>query len=413
MAELTRRSALKTAAAATLASTVAAPSVAAATPDTIVIGAGVFGAWTARYLQRAGQKVLLLDAWAPAHARASSGGESRMTRGSYGRDEVYTRMAWASLTEWSALSTRAGLPLFHRAGVLFFFGKREDYVRDTIEVHRRLRLPTKVLDRREMRRRFPQIDFEGVEVGLYEPEFGALMARRAVQTVVAEFVAAGGEYRRAAVEPPAAGDGPLRSIRLTDGSTVSAASYVFACGPWLPKLFPDVVGRRIFPTRQEIFFFAPKAGDDRFSVGKLPGWADFNEGDIYYGFPDLEGRGFKIAHDKHGPPIDPDTVERLPSPAELADVRAFMERRFPGLRGAPLSESRVCQYENSANGDLLIDRHPQRPNVLLVGAGSGHGFKHGPAVGAYAARLVAGLPRQLEPRFSLATKGERQDRAVH
>ncbi|HEX8669336.1 MAG TPA: FAD-dependent oxidoreductase [Allosphingosinicella sp.] len=413
MAEHTRRSALKTAAAATLATTVAAPAVAAAAPDTIVIGAGVFGAWTARHLQRAGRKVLLLDAWAPAHARASSGGESRLTRGSYGRDEVYTRMAWESLAEWNALSARADLPLFHRAGILFFFGKREDYVRDTIEVHRRLRLPTEVLDRREMQRRFPQMDFEDVEVGLYEPEFGALMARRGVQTVVAEFVAAGGQYRRVAVEPPGKGDGPLRAIRLSDGERLSAASYVFACGPWLPRLFPDLLGRRIFPTRQEVFFFAPKAGDDRFAVGRLPGWADFNEGDIYYGFPDLEGRGFKIAHDKHGPPIDPDTVERLPSLSELADVRAFMERRFPGLRGAPLSESRVCQYENSANGDLLIDRHPRRPNVLLVGAGSGHGFKHGPAVGAYAAGLLLGTLKHPEPRFSLATKGERQDRAVH
>jgi glycine/D-amino acid oxidase-like deaminating enzyme len=90
-----------------------------------------------------------------------------------------------------------------------------------------------------------------------------------------------------------------------------------------------------------------------------------------------------------------------------------MERRFPGLRGAPLNEARVCQYENSANGDLLIDRHPDRPNVVLVGAGSGHGFKHGPAVGAYAAKLVTGALARPEPRFSLASKGERQARAVH
>jgi glycine/D-amino acid oxidase-like deaminating enzyme len=145
----------------------------------------------------------------------------------------------------------------------------------------------------------------------------------------------------------------------------------------------------------------------------MPGWADFNGGDIYYGMPDLEARGFKIAHDAHGPAIDPDSGDRTPSRAALADVRAFVERRFPGLRGAPLSEARVCQYENSANGDLLIDFHPRRPNLLLVGAGSGHGFKHGPAVGAYAARRLLGTLPALEPRFSLASKGERQDRAVH
>jgi glycine/D-amino acid oxidase-like deaminating enzyme len=413
MAGITRRSAVKAGTAAAVAAATAPAVAAPAMPDSVVVGAGVFGACTARALQRAGQKVLLLDAWGPAHARASSGGESRLTRGSYGADEVYTRMAWDSLSEWRALSARAELPLFHRAGVLFFFPTAEDYVHRTVDVHRRLKLPTQLMDRSQMRRRFPMIDFDGVELGLWEPEFGALMARRAVQTMVAEFVAAGGEYRRTAVEPPADGDGPLTRIRLGGGETLSAARFVFACGPWLPKLFPDLLGRRIFPTRQEIFFFRPAAGDDRFSVGRLPGWADFNGGDIFYGFPDLEGRGFKIAHDLHGPPIDPDAGDRTPSPDALAEARAYMERGFPGLRGAPLSEARVCQYENSANGDLLIDAHPRRPNVFLVGAGSGHGFKHGPAVGRYAAQLVTGTLRAAEPRFSLASKGERQDRAVH
>lgn len=412
MARMTRRTAIKAGAAAIVSA--GAPALAASrAPDTIVVGAGVFGACTARALQRSGQKVLLVDAWGPAHARASSGGESRLTRGSYGADEVYTRMAWDSLAEWRSLSARADLPLFHRAGVLFFFPRAEDYVHRTVEVHRRLRLPTQLMERREMRRRFPMIDFDGIELGLWEPEFGALMARRAVQTLVAEFVAAGGEYRQAAVEAPEQGDGPLERMTLRGGEKLSAARFVFACGPWLPKLFPDLLGRRIFPTRQEIFFFRPPAGDESFGPGALPGWADFNAGDIFYGLPDLEGRGFKIAHDRHGPPMDPDQGDRTPSPAALAEVRAYMERRFPRLRGAPLSEARVCQYENSANGDLLIDWHPRRPNVALVGAGSGHGFKHGPAVGAYAAKLVTGTLAAPEPRFSLASKGERQERAVH
>ena len=83
------------------------------------------------------------------------------------------------------------------------------------------------------------------------------------------------------------------------------------------------------------------------------------------------------------------------------------------MKDAPLLESRVCQYENSSNGDLLIDRHPTANNVFLVGAGSGHGFKHGPEVGRYAAELVTGRLKTPEPRFSLATKAEEQNRAVH
>jgi sarcosine oxidase len=143
----------------------------------------------------------------------------------------------------------------------------------------------------------------------------------------------------------------------------------------------------------------------------MPGWADFNGGDVYYGFPDLEGKGVKFAHDAHGAEVDPDTQSRVPSEQALAEVTAFRDRRFPGLRRAALATAEVCQYENSGNGDFLIDRHPQWSNVVLVGACSGHGFKHGPEVGRLAAGLVQGtLPP--EPRFSLASKSEHQKREV-
>ncbi len=416
MANISRRSAL----AAALAAGVAGPRVAGGAGtsnkktawDTVVVGAGVFGAWTAWWLRRAGQRVLLLDAFGAAHARASSGGESRLTRASYGADAVYTRMASDSLAHWKWLSDLAGLPILHRTGVLFFFAKREPFVEQSLTVHRKLGLPTEELDRAALERRFPQVSWKDIEVALLEPEFGVLMARRAVQTLLRQFVKAGGEYRIGAVTPPAA-DGALSALELADGGTVSAANYVFACGPWMPKVFPRLLGPRIFPTRQEVFFFAPPAGDARFGAGKFPGWADYNDGDIYYGMPDLEGRGFKVAHDKHGAPIDPDRGDRVATPGALADVRAYLARRFPALASSPLNEERVCCYENSSNGDLLIDRHPQASNVLLVGAGSGHGFKHGPEVGRYAAELLTGKLEQVEPRFGIASKAERQQRAVH
>jgi sarcosine oxidase len=388
------------------------PGVQSGRRDVIVIGAGVFGAWTAWHLRKLGRKVLLLDAWGPAHARASSGGESRMTRTVYGRDEIYTRFAWESLDEWRWLSGRSGLPIFHPTGVLFFFGRREPYVTQSIEVHQRAGIPLEVFDRAALAKRFPQVVWDGVELGLYEHDRGVLMARRAVQTLVQEFVAAGGEYRQAAIVPPKP-DASFDSILTTAGESLSASRFVFACGPWLPKVFPEILGQRIFPTRQEVFFFAAEPGDTRFLPGQLPGWADFNDGDIFYGTPDLEARGVKVAHDRHGPPIDPDSGDRVPSAKVIAAVREYMKRRFPSLANRPLVESRVCQYENSSNGDLLIDRHPQWENVVMVGAGSGHGFKHGPAVGRYAAQLANGTNKNIEPRFSLQSKTAQQRRDVH
>lgn len=383
--------------------------------DSIVVGAGAFGAWTAWHLRRQGRRVLLLDAYGPANMRASSGGESRMTRTIYGADDVYTRMALESLDDWRWLSSRSGLPVFHPIGVLMFFGKREPFAVQSIDAHRRMGLRLDVLERPDLERRYPQIAWEGVELGLYEPDLGALMARRAVQTLVGEYVAAGGEYRLGAALPPVAGE-EFPGVRTIAGDTLRAGGYVFACGPWMPKVFPALLGARIFPTRQEVYFFAPEAGDERFEPHRLPGWADFNDGDIHYGFPNLESRGFKIAHDRHGPPVDPDSEDRDDrhvSPSNLQAMREYLARRFPALAQRPVVGMRVCQYENSSNGDFLIDRHPDWPNVVLAGGGSGHGFKHAPAVGRYAAGLVTGDLARVEPRFSLASKGESQHREVH
>src|SRR3954453_5819561 len=182
-----------------------------------VIGAGVFGAWTAHHLRQGGHRVTLVDAHGPAHSRATSGGESRLTRAAYGKDAIYTRMAMDSLPQWKALSAVSGLPILHQCGVLFFFPTEEQYVHDSIEAHRKLGLSTDVMTQAAMARRFPMIDFDGIRIGLFEPQFGALMARRSVQTLVDRFVRSGGTYLKGAAEPPAGhGDG-LKDVRLSSG----------------------------------------------------------------------------------------------------------------------------------------------------------------------------------------------------
>jgi sarcosine oxidase len=151
-------------------------------------------------------------------------------------------------------------------------------------------------------------------------------------------------------------------------------------------------------------------GDTRFAPAALPTF--MFQDDEAYGMPDIEARGFKIALDRHGAIVDPDTQSRIVSQAAADEVREYVARRFPALRDAPIVETRVCQYENTSSGDFLIDRHPGAENVWFVGGGSGHGFKHGPAVGEYVAkRILDGATG--EPRFSLETKDKVQHRAVH
>jgi sarcosine oxidase len=378
--------------------------------DVAVIGAGVFGAWTAHHLRQAGLKVALADAYGGANSRASSGGESRIIRMGYGADEIYTRSAMRSLVLWRQFCDKTGQPLFHQTGVLWTAAAGDPYTENTRRTLARCGAHFEALSPAELKSRYSQMDFAPAAWGIFEPESGALMARRAVEAVVADAVRNGAALLRESVAVPG-GAGSAAKLRTASGGTIQADVFVFACGAWLPKVFPDLLGARITPTRQEAFFFGTPPGDPRFVPPAMPVWIDFSDPRGPYGFPDLENRGVKIALDQHGPPIDPDTAGRVASADGLAAARDFLGQRFPALRHAPLVEARVCQYENTSNGDFLIDRHPDFANVWLVGGGSGHGFKHGPAVGEYvAARILHGGPVDL--RYSLASKAETQRRTV-
>ena len=376
--------------------------------DVAVIGAGVFGAWTAWHLARRKQRVLLVDAYGPANARASSGGESRIMRMGYGADELYTRWAQRSLAQWKELFAATKQPLFLEIGVLWLAGDDDARLRQTTATLKQCNVAHEELDGAKLEKRYPQIGLDGVKWGLFEPNSGVLMARRGVATVVEDAVRLGAEYRCAqAINPREAGR--VEHIGTRNGERIAARQFVFACGPWLGKVFPDVLGSRIFPSRQEVFFFGIPGGDARFAPPALPTWL-FQEDEVY-GMPDIDSRGLKMAFDRHGERVDPDTQSRIVSPAMAEAARKYVARRFPALRDAPIVETRVCQYENTSNGDFLIDRHPEMENVWFAGGGSGHGYKHGPAAGEYVAgQLLDGA--RAEPRFSLDTKATTQNRAV-
>jgi sarcosine oxidase len=378
--------------------------------DIAVVGAGVFGAWTAWHLARRGQRVLLVDAYGPANARASSAGESRIIRMGYGPDEIYTRWAQRSLTQWQEFFAATGhADLFHKTGVLWLAAKEDERVEETTSTLTRCGARFERLDLRTLEQRYPQIGLEGIGGGLFEPESGVLMARRAVAAVVEDAVRAGVEYRTVSAATPR-GAGRIASIATLAGERIAAGEFVFACGAWLGKVFPDVLGRRIFPSRQEVFFFGVPPGDERFAPASLPTF--LFQAELSYGMPDLESRGLKIALDRHGECVDPDTQSRVVSPAATEEIRRIVARRFPALGDAPIVETRVCQYENTSSGHFLIDRHPEMENVWFVGGGSGHGFKHGPAIGEYVTQRILDNGA-VEDRFSLATKDVVQHRVIH
>lgn len=364
-----------------------------------MIGAGAFGGWTALHLVNLGAEVTLIDSWGPGNSRSSSGGDTRVIRAIYGADHVYVEMVKRAYELWEKIATSTDDKLYEETGALWMHRGDDAYVRSALPVMKELGFPVDQLTIAEAGGRYPQIDFGGVKSVWFERRAGALSARKACVVVRDAFQKAGGTYRTGQVKPGPIVSGSLSNVRLEDGSRIEADAYVFACGPWLGRLFPAALGDWIHPTRQEVFYFGTPAGSDRYVPGRFPIWIDFGKR-IIYGIPDIHGRGFKVADDTRGATVDPTSVERKPTEEGLARARHLLSERFPELAKAPLLAAEVCQYENSPDGNLIIDHHPQAGNLWFVGGGSGHGFKLSPSVGEMAAqRILAG--REVPKMFRL------------
>ena len=371
-----------------------------------VVGAGAFGGWTALHLLRAGAEVTLVDAWGPGNSRASSGGETRVIRATYGPFRIYTEMVVRALELWRENEARWSDRLLFPTGALWMSGGDDDYARDAAPIFRDLGLDFDELDGPEVGRRFPQISPEGITYALHEKGAGYLLARRGCQRVLEAFAREGGTFRTAEAAPGAMRGGRMRELRVGGAERVEADLFVFAAGPWLPELFPGFDPPLVEPTRQEILYFGTPPGRTDLTEAELPVWVESGES-LFYGIPGSNYRGFKVADDARGAPFDPTNGDRTPSAEAIRAGREYMERRFPAMRGAPLLEARVCQYEQSADGHLIVDTHPEADNAWLVGGGSGHGYKLGPSLGEMTAAQALG-EREKEPFFSLSRFGAEQ-----
>ncbi len=325
----------------------------------MVVGAGVFGAATARELRRRGFEVTLVEQYGPGNVRSGSGGDTRLLRFSHGDQDWYTLSALRALELWKELEAAVGVRLFEPVGVAWFESGDGDFTVRSEAALRRLHIPCERLTPEEARRLYPSLGGDDLRSVLFESGAGVLYARRATQALT-------------------------RGVRIQTGRSTPeepprADVVVWACGSWLPGLFPDLVEQKI--SRRDVFFF----GVDGDWVG-TPGFCDYEA--PFYGHGDLGGLGFKVAPDTAGEEIDPDRLDRLPDPATEQAAREYAANRFPALAGAPIIGTRVCQYDLTADTHFLLARHPERANWWLLGGGSGHGFKHGPSLAEYVADCV-------------------------
>jgi glycine/D-amino acid oxidase-like deaminating enzyme len=370
------------------------------TPDVVVVGAGTMGAWTALQARRGGRRVELIDAFGAGHPRATSGDETRIMRSSHGPDAYYARWSRRARESWMVLGETTGEPLFVEAGCLWFAHREHGFEAASEATLESLAIPVERLTAAEVSARWTHIQTDDLAFAIHEPEAGLLMARRGVMTVVRQLGREGGAFRVAEARPGRREGRRLIHVELGNGEQVPAAQFVFACGPWLPGLFPELA-TLIRVTRQDVLFLGPRAGDERWRADRMPCWVDYDG--AFYGIPAIDGHGPKVAPDHYGPPFDPSAGERLVDPASISETRLFLARRFPSLADAPVVETRVCQYEATPDTHFVLDRHPDFDNVWIAGGGSGHGFKHGPVIGEYLVGLLDGAtPSPEEVRFSLS-----------
>lgn len=359
-------------------------------PTAVVVGAGVIGAATTLALVRRGWQVTLLEALTPGHGGASSGGDTRLLRSSHGSQPWYTALAWAARDGWRALEDETGVEVLVETGLVWFAREATGWEADSADVLAGLGVPCERLAQDRVAELFPSVRTDDLAFGLWEPHAGLLRAAVGTRALVARAVALGAVLRAGVAARP---DG--EAVRIGD-EALRADRVVWACGPWLPAAFGDRFALAV--TQQDACWFT--AGPD-WHADRVPAWVDF--AGAAYGAGGLDGHGFKCSSDRQGPPFDPDTDERIALPAHVAAARAILGHRFPGLADAPLARTRTCQYTTTVDTEFLI-APLDGDTVWVAGGGSGHAFKHGPALGEYVADMLDGT-RPPDPRFGT---GERR-----
>ena len=348
-----------------------------------VIGSGIWGACAAYSLRKSGVEVDLYDMWGPGNARSGSGGSSRIIRLTYGKDNIYSELTNASFSFWEKLSKKNNGNLYIENGMLWLVTQNDSsYVEKSIPIIKSLGHQIENLPISIAKKTYPIINFNGVKKVYLEKKAGILLASRCCKKVVKEFQKIGGSL--------IIGEVNIKENKLTEGNGVlinnkkiTADQYIIACGPWNNKVLPKFFKNITYTSRQEVYFFSvPNRNAENYGIENMPCWMDLNEKTpTYYGMPFHLNKGFKIAYDERSTSFDPDTSDRIPMSKLIERTKKYIYNRFPGLKGLPITESKVCQYENSIDGNFIIGRHTKSKNVLILGGSSGHGFKMGPGIG--------------------------------
>ena len=348
-----------------------------------VIGSGIWGACTAYHLNQAGADVDLYDMWGAGNSRSGSGGASRIIRLAYGDDKIYTELTNNSFDFWEKLSKESERKLYDECGMLWLVSQDDNsYITKSKKHIENTGNNIQEISKKEAKEKYPLINFDDINEIYFEKRAGALMASRCCKQVVRKFKKNGGKVFLGEVKIDEKNLDKKSSITI-NGNIIEADKFVIACGPWNRKLFPEMLEVTTYISRQEVYYFGvPNNKAHEYNLNKIPCWLDLNANNpSYYGIPFHLNKGFKIAYDERSTIFEPDTSDRIPLPELVNRTKSYIYHRFPDLKNIPIAETRVCQYENSLDGNFIMNYHKKNDKVLVLSGSSGHGFKLGPGLG--------------------------------
>lgn len=352
------------------------------------------GSMAALELVRRGRKVIGFDRFHPPHAFGSSHGKSRIIREAYFEHPQYVPIVRRAWDQWLALERDSGRALLTATGGLMIGPPESTLVAGARRSALEHGLPFEELSAEQVRTRFPVFQLGKHEVAIYEERAGVLVPEAAIEAALDLAAQAGAEL---CFDEPVTMWNAGEAVTVRSGvRRVSVDRLILSAGAWMAGGLPrSPLGLSI--ARQTLFWFSPLGDPALVGPDRMPIFIwEWAPGEMFYGFPDL-GDGVKVAIHHQGEPADPDHVRRTVYPGEADRLRAVLATRAPALNG-PLRESAACLYTNTADGDFILDHHPDDARVLLASPCSGHGFKFAPAIG----EVLADLVEDKAPRFDLS-----------
>jgi sarcosine oxidase len=383
-------------------------------PDVLVIGLGAMGSATTYQLAKRGARVIGIDQFSPPHAHGSTHGETRITRQAIGEGRQFVPLALRSHELWReieretgrALLTRCGGLIVARAGRASHMHEQSDFFGDTVRAAREFGVAHELLSVADIEARYPQLALDGDETGYFEPGAGYLAPEACVSAQL-ELAVRHGATLHNGERVLAIRNGSGQTVVQTDQRTYTPGTTIVSAGPWLPGLLPQFAPKLV--VRRQVLYWFETESDAGYGANKFPifiwHWGSGPD-DVFYGFPQVDGdagaHAIKIATEQCETSTTPEAVNRDVAPEEISTMfEQHIRGRLRGV-GARCVKAATCLYTNAPGANFLIDRLPEAPDVIVVSACSGHGFKHSAAIGeAVATMAMTGeKPESLRP-FSI------------